>query len=296
MSLASVTKRVQHHHSSFLFRRLMRLRLYPQLVPWLLVLSWAVLPAKRSAQAQPNGSSSISFGEITRLRMDGAFREASTRLRALKKQHPNAASVLWRLSIVQVDMAEVSDSTQRRTSLYTQALHHARKALALDSTSAYTHLAVAVAEARSVARAGTREKIRHSRAVIRHAQRAIDLDSTLATAYHVRARWNREVADLGAVKHTVVNVFYGGLPDASFDRAVRDFKQAILLEDKVVHHLELGKTYLKMNQQENALEEFRIAINMDPVDPHGPTLKRIARQHLKDLGLTPGLSSQRNPR
>jgi tetratricopeptide (TPR) repeat protein len=275
----------------------MRCRSFHRLVLGLLpVFLLIALPANRAALAQLKEASSLSFAEVERLRTEGAFRKAAVRLQALKKQHPNVASVLWRLSIVQVDRAEASDSLQKRRSLYTKAHRRARKALALDSTSAYTHLAVAVAEARSVARAGIKEKIDHSRAVIRHAQRAIDLDSTLAPAYYVRARWNREVADLGAVKRTLVNVMYGGLPDASFEQAVRDFKRAIRLDDKVAHRLELGKTYLRMNRQESAQEEFRIAINMDPIDPHGPRLKRIARQHLNDLEQTPRLSSTRNPR
>jgi tetratricopeptide (TPR) repeat protein len=185
---------------------------------------------------------------------------------------------------VQVDLGEVSESERTRNSLYEQSLGNARVALRLDSTDARAHLAVAVAEGRVALTAGTQEKIRRSRAVKRHSDRAIELDSTLASAYHVRARWNREVADLGFFSRTIVKTIYGGLPDASFEQAVRDFKTAIRLEDKVIHHLELGKTYLKMDREEEARAEFRTAINMNPVDPDAPLHKQEARDRLDDLG------------
>jgi tetratricopeptide (TPR) repeat protein len=240
--------------------------------------------APPSAAAQSTAATTPDFSEIDSLRSEGAFRDAYARLNTFKNRYPESAPVYWRLALVQVDLGEVSESERTRNSLYEQSLGNARVALRLDSTDARAHLAVAVAEGRVALTAGTQEKIRRSRAVKRHSDRAIELDSTLASAYHVRARWNREVADLGFFSRTIVKTIYGGLPDASFEQAVRDFKTAIRLEDKVIHHLELGKTYLKMDREEEARAEFRTAINMNPVDPDAPLHKQEARDRLDDLG------------
>ena len=229
-------------------------------------------------------STVIDFTAVDSLRAQGAFRDAYGALSTLKGNHPGSAGVLWRRALVQVDMGEGSDSDRRRNSLYEQALTDAQAAVAADSTDPHAHLAVAVAEGRVALTAGTREKVRRSRAVKEHADRAIALDSTLASAYHVRARWNREVADLGFFSRTLVKAVYGGLPEASFEQAVRDFQTAIRLEDKVIHHLELGKTYVKMDREDDARTEFQTAIDMDPVDPDAPMHKDDARERLDDLG------------
>jgi len=240
--------------------------------------------AAPTASAQSSAATAPDFSEIDSLRSEGAFREAFSRLNTLKNRYSESAPVYWRLALVQVDLGEVSESDRTRNSLYKQSLDNARAAVRLDSTDAKAHLAVAVSEGRVALTAGTQEKVRRSRLVKRHSDRALELDSTLASAYHVRARWHREVADLGFFSRTIVRTIYGGLPDASFEQAVRDFKTAIRLEDKVIHHLELGKTYLKMDREEEAQAEFQTAINMDPVDPDAPLHKQEARDRLDDLG------------
>ncbi|HHP7237716.1 tetratricopeptide repeat protein, partial [Longibacter sp.] len=164
---------------------------------------------------------------VDSLRNAGAFRDAFGRLTSLKRDHPQNAEIHYRLALTRVDMGETSDSDQKRNSMYLAALENAKAALAADSMLAYSHLAAAIAEGRVALTAGTKEKIQRSRAVKHHADRAIELDPDMASAYHVRARWNREVADLGFFSRTIVRTVYGGLPEASFEQSVRDFKTAI---------------------------------------------------------------------
>ena len=248
-----------------------------------LLLAFALATAPAHAQSS-DASTAVDFTAVDSLRTHGAFRDAYARLSTLRNQHPESAPVLWRRALVQVDLGEGADSDRRRNSLYEQALADAQAAVAADSADSHAHLAVAVAEGRVALTAGTREKVRRSRAVKHHADRALALDSTLASAYHVRARWNREVADLGFFSRTLVKAVYGGLPEASFEQAVRDFQTAIRLEDKVIHHLELAKTYVKMDREDDARTAFRTAIDMEPVDPDAPMHKEEARDRLDDLG------------
>jgi len=229
-----------------------------------------------------------ALAAVDSLRQAGAFREALGRLSTLQNRlSPGdslADDVGWRLAVTRIDLGETSDSDRTRTSLYRQALKDAQAALAADSSSAYAHLALAVAQGRAALRADTRERVRRSRAVEHHANRAIALDSTLAPAYHVRGRWHREVADLGFFERTLVRAVYGGLPEASFAQAVRDFQQAIRLQDKVIHRLELGKTYLAMDKRQNARRALQAALKMEPIDPDGPRHQEEARRLLRDLG------------
>lgn len=224
-----------------------------------------------------------ALAEVDSLRQAGEWMPARDRLQELRSTYPGRVEVLWRLVYTYADMGRATENDDRRARYYEHALEVAKAGLAADSTSARAHLSMAVAEGRVALDAGTGERIRRSRAVKRHADRAIALDSTLDGAFHVRGRWNREVADLGFFKRAIVKTVYGGLPEASFEQAVRDFNKAIELHDEIFHHLELGKTYLKLDEEDAARSEFQTVLDMPAVDPFDPRYKEEARELLEDM-------------
>lgn len=224
------------------------------------------------------------LARVDSLRQAGAFEDALRQLDSLHSQHGPRADLLWRRSLTRVDLAKTIEDKEERTPLYEQALTDAEAALANDSTSGHAHLAVAVAEGRLALDAGTRERVQRSRAVKEHADRAIALDSTLAGAYHVRGRWHREVDDLGFFERAIVKTVYGGLPEASAEQAVRDFRRALDLEQRAFHYLELGKTYEMMDRTEEARTAYRAALDAANGDPFASQYKGEARERLDDLG------------
>lgn len=251
----------------------------------LLLVLGAALATPATAQSPDTSDAAIqaSLTTIDSLRRAGDFRAARDRLQALRAERPEHVGVLWRLAYTLSDLGTIADDKDRRANYYEEALDAATSAVKNDSSSARAHLAMAVAEGRVALDAGTRERIERSRAVKHHADRAIELDSTLAGAYHVRGRWHREVDDLGFFKRVIVKTVYGGLPDASFEQAERDFKRALELEDAVHHHLELGKTYMKLDRPDAARQELQAALDMSSSDPLAPMYKEEARELLDDL-------------
>jgi len=223
------------------------------------------------------------FEQVDSLRRHRRFRETLALLSGARDEHPHHPDVLYRLAFTWSDLGKAADSERRARTFYRQSLTVAEQAVRADSTSAWAHFAVAVAQGRLALHAGTRERVKRSRAMKAHAERAIVLDSTLAGAYHVRGRWHREAADLNFVQRAIVAAIYGGLPDASMDQAVRDFQTAIALEDRAYHHLELGKTHLEMDRPDAAREQFRKAVAVPYADPFDPEYKQVARQLLDAL-------------
>lgn len=223
------------------------------------------------------------FERVDSLRLHRQFRKSLAVLNDLRDEHPRNAEVLYRLAFTWSDLGKAADSERRSREFYQQSLNVAEQAVQADSTSAWAHFAVAVAQGRLTFHAGARERVERSRAVKAHAERAIALDSTLAGAYHVRGRWHREAADLNFVLRAIVATIYGGLPNASIDQAVRDFQTAIALEDRAYHHLELGKTYLVLDRPQAAQEQFRKAIAAPRADPFDPEYKQEARRLLDAL-------------
>jgi tetratricopeptide (TPR) repeat protein len=234
-----------------------------------------------AARAEPP---SEALAVVDSLREAGAFAAARDTLGALGDRHGASAAVLWRLAVTYVDLGETAGDEDRTERLYRQGLGAAERAVAADTSSAMAHLAAAIAAGRVALVAGTREGVRRSRAVKRYAEAALARDSTLAGAHHVLGRWHYEVADLGFFARAAAKVVYGGLPDASFEQAAYHFRQALRYEDAILHHVELGRTYLALDRDADARTQLERALAMEPTDPDDPRRQRHARQLLDDMG------------
>lgn len=259
--------------------------------PVFLVAVWLVgLGAPRLAAGQSYGEAKSEGPELTRslrvvdsLRTAREFGAALRLLSKLDRAHPETPEVLWRYSLLWSDYGKAMGD-DRALSAQRQALAMADRALAAGPENAWAHLARAVAAGRAaLLEPSNRTSVELSREVKDHADRAIELDDTLAPAYHVRGTWHSEMASLGFLKRTIVRTAYGGLPSASYQAAVDDLTRALTLEARTYTHLELGRAYLKMGRREAAREQLRKALDAPLLDPFAPEYKLEARALLHKL-------------
>jgi len=247
-----------------------------------LILSSALLLLAPSPLATAPPSFDDALATVDSLRARGQFETALNHLDSLAQTHEERSSLCWRRALLLADLGKQTDGTDKKLRLFKRSLDASQNALEADSTDAWAHLTAALAEARLTLYVGTSERIRRSRAVKHHADRAIALDSTMAPAYHIRGRWHRDIADLGLLERTLVKTFYGGLPDASFEQSLRNFQRAIELESKPYNHLEIAKTYLAMDQPDRARRHLRKCLNTSG-SPFDTEYHREARSLLQQL-------------
>lgn len=240
------------------------------------------------AVGQSTGGGEAKFQNVLTvvdsLREKRDFRQVLSRLQRLQNTHPERVEVLYRLAFAWSDLGKEAESERRKVNFFKQSVSVAEAAVATDSESAWAHLSLAVAEGRLAQYVSARERVERSRAVKEHAEQAIELDPTLAGAYHVRGRWHQEAAELNFFQRTAVKVVYGGLPEASFEQAVADFQRALELETRTFYHLELGKTFLKMGRTDAAREQLRATLDAPPKNPFASEYKAEARKLLQQLG------------
>lgn len=253
-----------------------------RLCTWLLSLFvFAVGPCMAQSPVE-TVATETSFATVDSLRTHGQFRAALARLDSLDRNAPPRSDALWRRALLLTDLGKETSDEDKAIGLYREALDVADSARKVDSTSAWTHLVTALAAGRLTLHVGRSERVEHSRAVKRHTDRAIALDSNLAPAYHLRGRWHREVADLNFIKRALVKAMYGGLPDASFEQSVQDFLHAIERESKPYNHLELAKTYLEIGREDDARTQLRRTLETSG-SPFDEVHKKEARSLLQEL-------------
>ena len=195
----------------------------------------------------------------------------------------SSCEALWKASRSAVNVGELG-SDDDRDRLYPLAVTLSRKAVALCPDHSDANLSLAIAVGRLALMRGGKTKVELSKEVKEYALKAIELDPENDIAYHVLGRWNREVASLSGLIKALAKVIYGGLPDASKERARELFQQAVALDPNYInHHLELGITYESLEEWEKAKESYETVLRLPAEMPRDKNYKMQAGKRLLDV-------------
>lgn len=212
--------------------------------------------------------------------------EASLKgLRAELDADSSSYDLLWRIARATTDRgarAEFDGDRARAKEAFEQAGRAARRAVQLEPGRAEGHLELAVALGRLALHEGGKQKVRLSRGIKEHADRALEIDPRQDRAHHVLGRWNRGIAQLNLLEKAAAQVVYGGLPEgASYDAAIAHLEKAIALRpDYANHHLELARTYLAIKLKQKARQELEKAMACPPTTPFDADYHREAKRLL----------------
>jgi tetratricopeptide (TPR) repeat protein len=178
---------------------------------------------------------------------------------------------------------DAAESKSEKSELGNLALELAERAVAEDPGDAEAHLSVAIALGKLSFLESPGERIRNSARIRDEAQRAVELDPDYELAWFVLGRWNYEIANLGVAAKFFAEKLFGKLPEASNERAVECLERAKALNPGLMNRAELGRAYLAVGQGNQAREELRAALAMQPSDPDEREALDRAREALKRL-------------
>jgi tetratricopeptide (TPR) repeat protein len=183
----------------------------------------------------------------------------------------------WRAAIALLDEGEMTPDSVKsahRDSLYARAESLARRAVAVDSTRAEGHFALAAAIGRASLTMGKKARIRRAAEIRAEALRTIAIDPRHDGAYHILGRWNAEIMRLPGLTKFFAKTFLGAgiFNRASWDSAMMYFGQAIHINPtNIYHHLDLAEALVDADRPEEAkphLEEVaRLPLGCDAGDP-----------------------------
>jgi tetratricopeptide (TPR) repeat protein len=180
-------------------------------------------------------------------------------------------------------MADASDP-EEKIRLGKLGHGYALRAVSLAPNEAETHLSVAISHAKMSPLLDNKEKMEASSQIKTFVDRSIALDPTKDLAWHVLGCWHQRLADLGVVKRTLARIVYGKLPEASNEEAVQCFKKAIELDpNRLIHHIELGRTYAQMGMVPEAKEYLKKGLSMPNTGKDDPEMKKRGLETLAGL-------------
>ena len=226
-------------------------------------------PAPVEAQAARYDTDSTrgqALEEVDRLLDHGKYQDAVARLEDLVVEYPEDVEFAWRLGKAWVDIGEVRAETgtdEEEREAYRKGVEQLREARGIDPEHRDATFNLAIAIGRYSLTGSNGDKVRGSREVKELAEKTIEIDPDFDGAYHLLGRWHREVASMGFFTKALVEVVYGGFPDASFEQALEYFRQAYALRPLMAHRLEIGICLEELGRDEEAEEVFRSVVEME---------------------------------
>ena len=191
--------------------------------------------------------------------------------------------VLWRLARAYVELGKLAFEKSQKKRFFTEAMTHGQAAIAADSMNYLAYTWLAISEGTLAGVVGFKQRIKLSWQVRDHALKAIELKPEHDEAYHVLARWHFEVASIGGLKRVLANLFFGKLPEASYEESMAYYRNAIERNDLIHHRLELVKVYLKTGMKDEAQAELEHILIMENERRLDAKFKEEAKRLLAEL-------------
>jgi tetratricopeptide (TPR) repeat protein len=204
-------------------------------------------------------------------------------LPAEKAQPPDAA-LLVKIARQYAYLTTELKSKEKATEAGRTAIAYSERAIALAPQESDSHLALAVCHGKLLPFLANREKIISSRIIKSAAEKAVALDPSNDYGWHLLGRWHQGLANVNVVVQGLIRLVYGELPPASNEDAVRCFRKAIALKsDRLIHHIELGRTLALMGKTTEAKACIEKGLAMPNREKDDPETKKRGRETLEKI-------------
>ena len=201
------------------------------------------------------------------------------------KVEPNNPALLVRVAREYRHLMSDTSSKTEKLRLGEVSLEYADRAAKLAPNNAEAQLSPAISYGKMLPYMGSRDQVDASPKIKASVDRALKLDPTNDTAWHVLGRWNRVLANVNVIKRVLAKAMYGDLPTTTNEEAEKCLLKAIQLKpDRLMHYIELGRIYAQMGRKEEARKYIEKGLAMPNKEKDDAELKQIGQQTLQKLG------------
>lgn len=204
------------------------------------------------------------------------YGEALTVYSALSRANPRSAPPVRMAGQCHVMMGEAAPKEKQLAEFKTaEAL--LRQAISLNPRDGAAHYWLARCLGQEALFAGIWKSVPIGKEIKQHIDLAIQYDPTLDGAYHVRARWNREVTEKPKFARVPL-----GLGDADLDAGYKDIQKALELNPHHLnHHIEMARYQIRFKKKDAARDWLTQGLADTQVDD--PEKRAEAEQLLATL-------------
>jgi tetratricopeptide (TPR) repeat protein len=249
---------------------------------FLLFLLTCVLPLRGLVLADETVDELIKQGDVFDKNLQSK-QALTVYLQALRLQPDNVPLLLCIARQYRHEAADAG-SVETKLKLGRTAKDYAMRALSLAPNDSEAHLSVAISHAKMTPIQSNKERMDASKIVKAEVDKSISLDPSKDLAWHVLGLWHQRLAELGSVKRAAARMLYGKVPNATNEEAALCFETAIKLNpNRLMHYIELGRTYARMGKTAEARKYIEKGLSMPNAEKDDPDAKARGRETLSTL-------------
>ena len=201
-----------------------------------------------------------------------------------EKLAPDNAGLLVRIARQYRHLMSDARNLDEKIRLGTVAVKYSDRAVALAPNDPEAQLAVAISYGKVLPFQSNKEQFLNSRVIKTAADKVIATDPSNDLGWQVLGRWKFNIAAIGGLKRVLAQTAFGKLPTATYDEAARCFEKAIQLNpQRLMHYVELGRTYAVMGKTAEARKFIAKGLAMPDTEKDDPEIKRQGREILQQL-------------
>ncbi len=202
-----------------------------------------------------------------------------------EKLDPGNARILVAISREYRHLMSDAKSVAEKQAYLAEALKYALKAAEVAPSDCEAQLAPAITYGKLVLlEEDTGEQLELSRNIKIYADKALSLNADNDTAWHVLGCWHRGFAKVGGMKRFLGGLVLGDIPKTTYENAVACFAKAIEINpDRLMHRVELGRTYALMEKNGEAKEQIAYGLKLAETEKDDPETKRNGQATLQEL-------------
>ena len=192
------------------------------------------------------------------------FDKAQASLEQLYNKYPENTDVLMRLSITHHYLSEsaLKKSLDKKNAL--KAFEYIEKAFNIEPDNPDILKWYVITLGKTVEEDTIRNQIEQSKNIKNIALKVIDLLPDDEFCYSIMGQWHYKLADLGRASRRIASILFSEPPKGSFEEAQYFFEKSLERNsDYIGTYYWLGKTYLKLNNEQKAIELFKLGVTLD---------------------------------
>ena len=192
------------------------------------------------------------------------FDKAQASLEQLYNKYPENTDVLLRLSITHHYLSEsaLKKSLDKKNAL--KAFEYIEKAFNIEPDNPDILKWYVITLGKTVEEDTIRNQIEQSKNIKNIALKVIDLLPDDEFCYSIMGQWHYKLADLGRASRRIASILFSEPPKGSFEEAQYFFEKSLERNSNYIGtYYWLGKTYLKLNNEQKAIELFKLGVTLD---------------------------------
>ena len=192
------------------------------------------------------------------------FDKAQAPLEQLHNKYPQNTDVLLRLSITHHYLSESAMKKNLDKDKALRAFEYALKAFNIEPDNPDILKWYVITLGKTVEEDTIRNQIEQSKNIKNIALKVINLLPDDEFCYSIMGQWHYKLADLGRASRRIASILFSEPPKGSFEEAQYFFEKSLEYNsDYIGTYYWLGKTYLKLNKEQKAIDLFKVGITLD---------------------------------